>query len=187
MSLPEQELASLLPGCTVAKSGSDVTVMCSDGGEATKVANLLMDLAGKEFFDNTPTVVVVLVPTPGGLMLIKRGNEPRKGFWALPGGYHMKGETWQAAGAREVLEETGQTIDPNSLEILSFETDEYGNNLVIAVCSGVIGTGGAVDGEAEEIGFFMTIPNVAESAFPRHYAAMQYYFNKLQRKIPEVM
>ena len=87
-------------------------------------------------FNNTPTVVCVVVPLPGGgLIAVRRATEPGKGRLALPGGYQMQGETWQQAGAREVLEETGFVVpEPDAMELLSLETDEYGNNLLIAEC-----------------------------------------------------
>ena len=41
------------------------------------------------------------------ILLIKRGNEPFKGFWALPGGYVDWNESTEEAVAREMMEETG--------------------------------------------------------------------------------
>ena len=43
----------------------------------------------------------------GDVLLVKRGKEPFKGFWSLPGGLREKGETPVAAARRELLEETG--------------------------------------------------------------------------------
>lgn len=40
------------------------------------------------------------------VVLVKRGHEPSKGEWSLPGGAVDVGETLEAAIAREVLEET---------------------------------------------------------------------------------
>ena len=84
-------------------------------------------------FDNTPTVVCVIVPLlDGSVLSIRRAHEPGKGKLGLPGGYQRAGETWREAGAREVKEETGFVLDPTFLLMCSMETDEYGNNLVIA-------------------------------------------------------
>ena len=49
-------------------------------------------------YDNTPTVVVVLVPLRGGLLMIRRALPGEgQGKLALPGGYQMLGQTWQEA------------------------------------------------------------------------------------------
>jgi 8-oxo-dGTP diphosphatase len=45
------------------------------------------------------------------VLLVKRGHEPLKGEWSLPGGTVELGEELEAALAREVLEETGLTIE----------------------------------------------------------------------------
>lgn len=41
------------------------------------------------------------------LLLIKRGNHPYKGKWALPGGFCQKDESTTETARRELLEETG--------------------------------------------------------------------------------
>ncbi|MCE2483055.1 MAG: NUDIX hydrolase [Alphaproteobacteria bacterium] len=45
------------------------------------------------------------------VLLVRRGREPRKGLWSLPGGLQEVGETVFAAARREVLEEAGLTIE----------------------------------------------------------------------------
>jgi 8-oxo-dGTP diphosphatase len=65
------------------------------------------------------------------VLLVKRGNPPAKGMWAIPGGRVNLGETIQQAAEREVLEETGIRIKANE-PIYSFEVidrDDFGNIL----------------------------------------------------------
>ena len=45
------------------------------------------------------------------VLLVKRGNEPLKGEWSLPGGAVEIGETLETALVREIREETGLDVD----------------------------------------------------------------------------
>lgn len=134
---------------------------------------------GRPLFDNTPTVVCVIVENNKGQVLtVRRANEPGKGLLGLPGGYHMRGETWQEAGIREVKEETDVSISTDQILLLSMDTDEYGNNLVIAMNCGVVDqTGSPVDGEARELVWLEPRDmSPKDWAFPRHYEVVEDYF-----------
>lgn len=43
----------------------------------------------------------------GRVLLVRRGQEPARGLWSIPGGRIDGDESWDVAAAREVLEETG--------------------------------------------------------------------------------
>src|SRR3954463_13998227 len=51
----------------------------------------------------------------GRLLLVRRGNDPGRGLWSVPGGRVEAGETSEAATAREVHEETGLRIRVDDL------------------------------------------------------------------------
>lgn len=49
--------------------------------------------------------------TTGRMLLVRRGKAPSLGFWSVPGGRCLPGETAAAACVREVAEETGLVVD----------------------------------------------------------------------------
>lgn len=70
---------------------------------------------GTTTYRNPIPVVVVILPAGDGVIVIRRGIEPARGTLTLPGGYMDIGETWQEAGARELLEETGIAVTPGEI------------------------------------------------------------------------
>jgi 8-oxo-dGTP diphosphatase len=50
------------------------------------------------------------LPSPWGVVLVKRRFEPLAGHWSLPGGMLEVGETLASGVAREMLEETGLVV-----------------------------------------------------------------------------
>ena len=56
--------------------------------------------------------VGALIFDRGRILMAQRGKEPLKGWWTLPGGALETGELLDHAVRREVLEETGLTVEP---------------------------------------------------------------------------
>ena len=70
--------------------------------------------------------VAVLVFDNARLLLGRRGKDPNRGKWVIPGGGIKFGEPWIDAARRELLEETGLHVDvsaprPYVLEIMGPE------------------------------------------------------------------
>lgn len=71
-------------------------------------ANKKENMAGPE----TPKLMVdVVIPSDEGVVLIRRGSDPYKGMWALPGGFAEVGETVENAAIREAKEETNLDVE----------------------------------------------------------------------------
>ena len=64
---------------------------------------------------NPALTVDVVVVEDSKILLVKRGQPPHQGEWALPGGFVEYGETVEAAAKREVQEETGIAIDLSAI------------------------------------------------------------------------
>jgi 8-oxo-dGTP diphosphatase len=57
-----------------------------------------------------PCVGAIVLDGAGRLLLVRRGREPSRGLWSLPGGRVEPGESGPEAVRREVLEETGLQV-----------------------------------------------------------------------------
>lgn len=86
------------------------------------------------------------------VLLIKRGNDPFKGFWAFPGGFINPDETVEECGCRELMEETGLTVK-NMRQFHTFSTpdrDPRERIITVSLCglipkSDVLGSDDASD------------------------------------------
>jgi ADP-ribose pyrophosphatase YjhB (NUDIX family) len=70
----------------------------------------------REFPEGPIVGVGAVVVHRGRVLLVKRGNQPLKGKWSLPGGMLELGESLTQGVAREVQEETG--LDVEAIELI---------------------------------------------------------------------
>jgi ADP-ribose pyrophosphatase YjhB (NUDIX family) len=69
----------------------------------------------REYPDSPVAGVATVVFSGESVLLVRRGNEPSRGRWGLPGGVVELGEGVEEAMVREVGEETGVTVRPTRL------------------------------------------------------------------------
>ncbi len=68
-----------------------------------------------------------------GTLIQKRNIEPKKGEWALTGGYIDNGESWREAVVREVWEELGLKTIPEGYTVLDATSNTSKTNILIFV------------------------------------------------------
>ncbi len=64
------------------------------------------------------TADVVLTDAGDRVLLVRRGGEPYKGCWALPGGFMEMDETIERCAQRELEEETGISVGLGALHLI---------------------------------------------------------------------
>ncbi len=81
-----------------------------------------------EFVDygNPKACVAVLVQSRGRVLLARRGIEPGRGLWDIPGGFIESGETAEQTVAREIKEETD--LELKDICYLMSIPDTYGDS-----------------------------------------------------------
>lgn len=114
----------------------------------------------------TPKVMVdIVIPLEDGVVLIRRGAEPYKGMWALPGGFVEIGETVENAAVREAKEETNLDVGLRSLIGVYSEPDRdpRGHNVSVAFLADVEGGEPEAATDADEVA--VLDPSNVELAF----------------------
>jgi ADP-ribose pyrophosphatase YjhB (NUDIX family) len=101
-----------------------------------------------------PRLVVSTIPVTddGRIVLLRRGIEPGKGWWAQPGGFLEVDETVTEAAIRETFEETGLVVKPG--EMIGLYTRLEAAVVVIAFEASVVGGEFRTNPEALEIEAF---------------------------------
>jgi ADP-ribose pyrophosphatase YjhB (NUDIX family) len=80
-------------------------------------------------YPDQPVVGIgAVIVREGAIVLIKRGNEPSKGKWSIPGGLVELGESPEQAVIRETKEETCLDVEnPSLIDVVSnVDLDEKG-------------------------------------------------------------
>lgn len=100
-----------------------------------------------------PTVDVI-IELPEGIVLVKRGKDPK--LWALPGGFCEYGESLEEAARREAKEETGLEVE--LLELLYTysdpDRDPRQHNISTVFVARPVGGELRAGDDAEQVGVF---------------------------------
>jgi len=104
--------------------------------------------------------VDVVIKTRGGVVLVRRGNEPYKGRWALPGGFVEYGERVEDAAVREAKEETGLDVKLGRLVGVYSEPGRDPRGHVVGICFMAKPVGGKLEAssDAADARVFREIP-----------------------------
>ncbi|CAM1355589.1 NUDIX domain-containing protein [Tenacibaculum halocynthiae] len=119
------------------------------------------------------------------VLLIKRGVQPFKGSWALPGGLVLENESLEDAVQRELAEETGVTIDYlEQLYTFGKPGRDPRNRVVSVTYFGLVSPNNfkiSADTDADEAQWF-SISKLPELAFD-HDTILKTALRRLQNKI----
>ena len=97
---------------------------------------------GHILYVNQKVVVGVIPERRGKLLLLRRGIEPRMGFWTYPGGFMEIDETVEECAAREAHEEVGINVRVLDLiGVYSRPGPAPGPGIVSIVYRGTVGPG----------------------------------------------
>ena len=141
-------LASSLNFCT--RCGGALKFGSVEGEDRDRLA---CDVCGHIAYVN-PRLVVTTIPVndAGEVVLLRRGIEPGRGWWAQPGGFLEVDETVTEAAIRETLEETGLIVAPG--EIIGLYSRLEAAVVVLAFEARVVGGSYRLNPEALEIRAF---------------------------------
>lgn len=76
------------------------------------------------FYNPKPVACLIAHDRDGNIILLRRGFEPRRGYWSMPGGFVDLGETVEDAARRELEEELDLQAEVTGLVGVYSRADE---------------------------------------------------------------
>ena len=97
----------------------------------------------------TLTADIIIEFEDGSIVLIKRGNSPYKGQWAIPGGILEGSETIQETAVREAKEETGLDVELTRIIGVYSKPDRDPRGRFVTVVFAAIPIGGKMQASSD--------------------------------------
>jgi len=136
------------------------------GGPLTiETDHLACAACAERYWANSIPGVQGILERDGSVLLARRGREPRRGHWDLPGGFLGEDEEPLDGLRREFREETGLEIEP--VELFGIDIEPYAGRHVFSVTWIVTADGDPVAADdVAELRWFPRDELPGEMAFP---------------------
>jgi ADP-ribose pyrophosphatase YjhB (NUDIX family) len=109
---------------------------------------------GREHHEHPMIVVTAFVACGKRLLWVRRAIEPKRGRWAIPGGYLEGGETLQEGAARELYEEAGVLVPAEDFQLYMLGTLTFINQIYAGFRAEVTSIDARPGRESLECAFF---------------------------------
>jgi len=133
-------------------------------------------------YRNPLPVAVALLPVDGGLLVVRRDIEPRRGHLALPGGFIDHGEGWQTAVVRELHEETGIEATAENVRLFDVLSAPDGTVLIFGSLPATTAAALPATAPTAETTGWELIDGPTELAFSLHTQVAREFFETAARQ-----
>jgi len=128
-------------------------------------------------YRNPVPAVAAIIPRGGRIVLVRRAEEPRRGYWCLPAGFLEIDETPEECAVRETREETGLDIRVVELFGVDIGRDDPRTRVVLVIyLAELLGGELQAGDDASEAGWFGPGELPERIAFATHRRAIARYF-----------
>ncbi len=143
-------------------------IQCGTGLQEKEVFHQIRPVCpecGWIHFADPKVAAGVLVERDGGVLLVRRVNEPCRGMWSIPAGFVNAREDPASAAERECLEETGLQVKTTGLfDVIGGREHERGADIVIVYRAQVVG-GSLLPGDDADRAQFFALDQLPPLAF----------------------
>jgi len=117
-------------------------------------------------YANSRPTAGVLIEREGKILLVRRGSEPSRGRWDIPGGFLDEGEVPEDGARREIREELG--LELGALELFAVDINRVGDDIALDILFRATSAAGEArpDSDAAACAWFAIDDLPRDLAFP---------------------